>query len=184
MPLPSSGAISLNQMHIEVGGTSGTQCSLNDSDIRGLIGKASGAASSFSQFYGASGWTAYNPVITTGYSSYKTTFWNGYSTLFGIGSASSTAVPFKNNGNATLHDLYVQYSNSVYYFYLNISNCGTDTSNSGWGSFTLNSNTYYRSNFTFSTVTNNNNTCQWEVSLNYNPFGTTSSVQRTVVFSP
>ena len=54
MPLPSSGAISLNQMHVEVGGTSGTQASINDSDIRGLIGKASGATSSFSQFYGAS----------------------------------------------------------------------------------------------------------------------------------
>ena len=41
-------------MHVEVGGTSNTTCSLNDSDIRGLIGKASGATSSFDQFYGAS----------------------------------------------------------------------------------------------------------------------------------
>ena len=54
MPLPSSGAISLNQMHVEVGASSGTTCSLNDSDIRGLIGKSSGAQSSFSEFYGAS----------------------------------------------------------------------------------------------------------------------------------
>ena len=54
MALQSSGAISLNDMHVEVGGTSGTTCSLNDSDIRGLIGKASGATSSFNQFYGAS----------------------------------------------------------------------------------------------------------------------------------
>ena len=34
MPLPSSGTISLDQMHVEAGGTSGTQCSINDSDIR------------------------------------------------------------------------------------------------------------------------------------------------------
>ena len=55
MPLPSSGAISLDQMHVEVGGTSGTTCSINDSDIRGLIpGRASGALSRFSDFHGRS----------------------------------------------------------------------------------------------------------------------------------
>lgn len=60
MPLQSSGAISLNDIHIEAGGSSGTTASLNDSDIRGLIGKSSGAASSFSEFYGASGAGLYN----------------------------------------------------------------------------------------------------------------------------
>ena len=40
MALPASGTISLNQMHIEVGGSSGTLCSINDADIRGLIGKS------------------------------------------------------------------------------------------------------------------------------------------------
>lgn len=53
MALQTSGAISLNDMHIEVGGSSGTTVSLNDADIRGLIGKAGGAQSSFSEFYGA-----------------------------------------------------------------------------------------------------------------------------------
>ena len=55
MALPTSGAISLNQIHVEAGGTSGTQASINDSDIRGLISKASGAQMSFSEWYGASG---------------------------------------------------------------------------------------------------------------------------------
>lgn len=54
MALQTSGAISLNDIHVEAGGTSGTQASLNDADIRGLINKASGASSSFSGFYGAS----------------------------------------------------------------------------------------------------------------------------------
>ena len=53
MALQTSGAISLNQIHIEAGGTTGTQTSLNDSDNRDLIGKASGAQSSFSEWYGA-----------------------------------------------------------------------------------------------------------------------------------
>tara|TARA_R100001591_G_scaffold102296_1_gene109255 strand:- start:680 stop:1477 length:798 start_codon:yes stop_codon:yes gene_type:complete len=54
MALQSSGQITLNQIHIEAGGTSGTQAALNDSDIRALIGKSSGAQSAFSDFYGAS----------------------------------------------------------------------------------------------------------------------------------
>lgn len=54
MALQTSGAISLNQIHVEAGGASGTQVSLNDSDIRGLISKASGASMSFNEWYGAS----------------------------------------------------------------------------------------------------------------------------------
>ena len=33
MALPGSGTISLNQLHVEAGGTSGTTCSMNDADI-------------------------------------------------------------------------------------------------------------------------------------------------------
>lgn len=55
MALQTSGAISLNDIHIEAGGSSGTTCTINDSDIRGLIGKASGATMSFNEWYGASG---------------------------------------------------------------------------------------------------------------------------------
>lgn len=54
MALPSSGAISLNQMHVEAGGSSGSQVSLNDSDIRDMISKGSGSQMSFSEWYGAS----------------------------------------------------------------------------------------------------------------------------------
>lgn len=54
MALQTSGAISLNQIHVEAGGSSGTTASINDSDIRGLISKGSGATMSFSEWYGAS----------------------------------------------------------------------------------------------------------------------------------
>lgn len=60
MALQSSGAISINDIHIEAGGSSGTLCTINDSDIRGLISKASGAQSSFNEFYGASAAGLYN----------------------------------------------------------------------------------------------------------------------------
>jgi hypothetical protein len=49
-----TGQISLNEMHIEAGGTSGTQCTINDADIRGIIGKASATQMSMSEWQGAS----------------------------------------------------------------------------------------------------------------------------------
>lgn len=54
MALQTSGAISLNEIHQEAGGSNFSLCSVNDADIRGLINKASGATTSFSEFYGAS----------------------------------------------------------------------------------------------------------------------------------
>ena len=54
MALPSSGTITLDQIHVEAGGTSGTQAGMNDSDIRALIGKNAGTQMSFSEWYGAS----------------------------------------------------------------------------------------------------------------------------------
>lgn len=53
MTLQTSGAISLNDIHIELGGTSGTTVSLNDADVRGLVSIASGAID-LADFYGAS----------------------------------------------------------------------------------------------------------------------------------
>ena len=54
MPLPSSGQISLNQIHVEAGGSSSSQAALNDADIRDMIGKGSGASNAFSEYYGVS----------------------------------------------------------------------------------------------------------------------------------
>jgi len=54
MGLQSSGAISLDDLHVEVGGTSGTTCSLNDPDIRALIDVGDGAGQSIQQYYGKS----------------------------------------------------------------------------------------------------------------------------------
>lgn len=58
MALQSSGAISLNDIHIEAGGSTATQVSVSDTDVRGLIDKASSTAASFSEWYGASAITS------------------------------------------------------------------------------------------------------------------------------
>lgn len=59
MALQTSGAISLNQIHVEAGGSSGTTASINDSDIRALISKGSGVTMSFSEWYGATAATSF-----------------------------------------------------------------------------------------------------------------------------
>ena len=74
MALPASGnSLSLNQMHIEAGGTSGTLCSLNDSDIRGLISKSSGATMAFNEWFGASASIPdFSTTLTVGHTSLTT----------------------------------------------------------------------------------------------------------------
>ena len=70
MTLPSSGQIDLNAIHVEAGGSSGSQASLNDSDIRAMIGKGSEASNhSFTDYYGVSSST---PTITRLGRSYTT----------------------------------------------------------------------------------------------------------------
>ena len=52
MATPSSGAISLDQINVEAGGSSGSTISINDAQIRFLDSKSANATSSFDDFYG------------------------------------------------------------------------------------------------------------------------------------
>jgi len=74
MPVTNGPQIDLNQIHVVASGGSGanTQCTQNDSDIRGLIGKASGAQSALSEWYGAS--LAFTTSITSGFVPYQRGF--------------------------------------------------------------------------------------------------------------
>lgn len=85
MALQTSGTISLNDIHIEAGGSSGTNASINDVDIRGLISKASGATMSFNEWYGAS-----NLLSLSGQSTAQNSgFLNGNSFNIGLPSSQS-----------------------------------------------------------------------------------------------
>jgi len=64
MAITGSGQVSLNDLHIEVGGSSGTECSFNDVDIRGLIDRGSGAQMAMNEWYGAA--NAYSFTAPTG----------------------------------------------------------------------------------------------------------------------
>ena len=100
MALQSSGAISLNDIHVEVNGTSGTTCSLNDSDIRGLIDKGNNATSSFNEFYGAANIThiVASGGSTTTSGNYKFHYFNSSGTFTintaGVGGSQYTTVDY------------------------------------------------------------------------------------------
>lgn len=97
--IPTSGAISLNQMHTEAGGTSGTEVSINDADIRALINKAANTQMSFSEWYGASAnWTATLTVAAITTSGPKGATFTRYGFISGSGgSLSDTTVDTLSN---------------------------------------------------------------------------------------
>ena len=88
MPLQTSGQISLNDIHVEAGGTSGSYATINDADIRALISKSSGAQMGFNEWYGASGSSdLLNTTMTIGNSTttleFGTWTWNWGTTTLG-----------------------------------------------------------------------------------------------------
>ena len=183
--IPTSGAISLNQMHTEVGGTSGTQVSLNDADIRGLISKASGAAMSFNEWYGASsvvwqfsvtaadsdqntanpqGYDSYcigkscSQYDRVGYSTYGDRTAPSNSSADNYGSTTDTTCDFKSG--AALKKLNW---NANFNPTLTLEIAGTHT-NAGFTTMTIGSTTVNRADATFSTQTNtriNQATTRW-----------------------
>ena len=85
MATPSSGTISLNEVHVEAGGSSGSQCSFNDSDIRSICaGVSSGATFAMSSMYARAAdgsFSGTNAAWTTTYSAGYisiTTHYRGY----------------------------------------------------------------------------------------------------------
>lgn len=95
MPLQSSGQISLNDLHVEAGGTSGTQCSMNDTDIRGLISATTNSQMTFSSFYGASsGPSTWTSTMTVGSQTVVKSLQAGFNSGLGMGSLSDDTIDF------------------------------------------------------------------------------------------
>ena len=96
MALQSSGAISLNDVHIELDGSSasGTTVSLNDTDVRALVGISSGEIE-LEDFYGAS--AAFSTTITEGVSTFTSANYYGLRQSNSIGSANPANVNISGN---------------------------------------------------------------------------------------
>lgn len=173
MALQTSGAISLNEIHIEAANPyhSGSNCTINDADIRGLIGKASGATMSFSEWYGASN-TLWTPTMNVGTKASKNNTQYGYNSGV-MGSMSDYTVDFLSN--ATLDRLTWNDSSGVTIFKV----YGT-FSNAGWTSWTTSatSQTFNRSSASYST---NQGLTSWIWNTTTNPYGSSGSI--TITFT-
>lgn len=96
MALPSSGQISLDQMHVEAGGTTGTQAAINDADIRDLISASSESEMEFSDFYGASA-ALYQATLLTATATYL-------GAVVTFDAVTSSQIPLTYLNSATLSD--------------------------------------------------------------------------------
>jgi len=165
MGLQTSGAISLNQIHVEAGGSSGTLCAINNADIRALIGKSSGATMSFSEWYGASAdWTS---TMTVGNQAIAKIQNYGFATgFYSYGSLSDTTID--TFGNRTINSFSWNSTNTLV---LNISN----GPNSGWTSIKVNNTTFNRTAASYGNGA-------WTWSSASNPFGTTVGATKTITF--
>jgi hypothetical protein len=166
MPLQTSGAISLNDIHVEAGGSSGTTATINDSDIRGLISKASGATMSFSEWYGASAayFTSSMYVGTFKFSPYGA---NHYGWSTGVYSGSGGALNPASSSNFQSGANIIQLNWTAYTLRLRIDSTAT---NSGWSYLNIGSTSFARSNATF-----NSTQKDWTWYAPSNPIGTSGS---------
>jgi len=119
MALQSSGAISLDNIHVEAGGTTGTLASINDSDIRGLIGKTAGASMAFNEWYGASAGTVV--TVTQGIKSLAQATYYGYEDGTPTGSVSPTIVNGSTLTGMNIKSVYRIASSSGTFFTIDVS---------------------------------------------------------------
>lgn len=191
MPLPSSGnSISLSQMEdysndgvLDNDADTSSPIGINDSNIRGLLGKASGQTMSFSDFFGLRGVPAKDVSITVGVGTYFYATWSGQQTGVtnpSLGSVSVTArdgfyLPI--NWRGLYH---TATSNPALFLRLN------QGSNSDLvvSKITIQSNgfhTFHRSDATYSNLGGGDHQWSWDVSST--PFGSANSTATVVWFA-
>ena len=160
MTTPTSGAISLNQLHTEAGGTSGTQVSINDADVRRLKDGSSGTSSALNSFYNR---TRY--VVTCASGTSGSTFVSGYkSSTPAVGSRSPTSLTWT---SASWTGLYYNFNSphaNTYQLLLGGSGSG---SNSGFTTMGLGSSqNFSRTSASFSSSNNIFSVWRWSSGSN------------------
>lgn len=184
MALQTSGAISLNEIHLEAGGSSGTTASINDADIRGLIGKGSGVTMSFNEWYGASS-SIDQDTITVGYrapSGYLTGAYGYEGAPFYTGSMSNGLWDGGYYPAGAYFGSFSYTTSNVLFFRINWSS-GTPSSGAttSWNNVKIGSTNYTRASATFNASSNYH---QWSwYSQTFNPIGTTVGANVVVTFT-
>lgn len=205
MALPTSGALSLNAIHVEAGGSSGTTCSLNDSDIRGLTAAAGktinstlGTAVDFGDFYGASSVSSFTMGMVVGskittstpqYGTPSTSARRGFDSnvITGYGSVSGGAATSSGLGTkaingflfgAEIHGCDVRgITPQTFTPRLQLRVIGNISSNSGFTTMTVDGTAFQRSAATFAGVSNTGSNWEWDSASvsGIGPFTSTAS---------
>jgi hypothetical protein len=192
MALQTSGQISLNDLHVEAGGTSGTQASMNDTDIRGLVSAAANSQMTFSSFYGAS-----SSILSTTMTIGSYTDSSGYSgTDSGYNDTSISCLSGASWGSLANSSVNSIQSgaiisqinhNSINAAIQLVFGDNTVMSNSGWTSLTIGSTTLNRTAATFSQATTAISGYEYRALWTWSsqgatpPFGTSGTVSVTIV---
>tara|TARA_B100000085_G_scaffold268927_1_gene279806 strand:- start:171 stop:818 length:648 start_codon:yes stop_codon:yes gene_type:complete len=185
MATPSSGAISLNDMHVEVGGSSGSTVSINDSDIRALTGKSSGATASWNDYYGkAKDWSFSMTVGATNvynagndYVAASNVRYKGYNDGSASFRPSGTSYGSMNDyadsdflGGQTIDTFNVSGNSQVttaqattMLFATDSSSATVANNDTAFKKVTINSNVYNRSDATYSAAAGDRSQWQWSI---------------------
>ena len=172
MALPASGAITLNEIHVEAGGTSGTSCFLNDSDIRALIGKGSGVAMFFDEWHGAVNEFALSFTQTSwstnlpGAARNQRYGWQSYNSRGSATTAVSKTGYFGGNNVVAFWILQNQPNQSTAYVYLEASGSINNTNDDAFSSVSVNgAASYSRNNATSFSYSSGRSQWMWTTSL-------------------
>jgi hypothetical protein len=173
MALPTSGALSLDAIHVEAGGTTNTTVSFNDTDIRGLTAAAGktinstlGTQIDFNNFYGASSVSIlFTTTLTSGGSSTvafgltirhrgfnSSSFWGTGIGQYGSLSDDTDSNVFSGNEIISINNVWFQ-TPQVPTLYVSCSQTPNTLSNndsSAFASIEINGTSYNRSAATYS----------------------------------
>jgi|TARA_B100001094_G_C18186362_1_gene804055 hypothetical protein len=171
MALPGSGTISLNQLHVEAGGSSGATCTMNDADIRDIGDFSANTARGLNAWYGKKAkWiitmsTGQTTVSTAGsdYVAANTERYRGYNSVNGTRPGATQTYGSMNDyqdadylNNKTIYAFAVNGSSSVAQpaSTIMILQCadGCANTNAAFLKVKVNSSTYNRSDATYSEI--------------------------------
>ena len=192
MALPGSGTISLNQLHVEAGGTSGTTCSMNDADILDIGDFPFNATRGLDDWYGYKAkWiitmsTGQTTVNTAGsdYVAANTERYRGYNGSSGTRPSGTTYGSLNDYqdpdylNNKTILSLEVNVSSSVTQpaqtiMFLQCSD-GCSNTDAAFKTLKVGGSTFARSSATYSDSTIES--WSWQVGQQYVPNNTTGAL--------
>ena len=131
MPYILEKQLDLNTLHKRAGGTSGTTCSLNDTDIRSLRHTATGGSATESSFDQFAVSAVHTWTVTTGVTASVTGWVKGTGGNADVGSVSPSDLDSVYNGWDIVQNFFFQgFTNEP--IYLRLEGSGATPSDSGW----------------------------------------------------